>query len=139
METVALKTPIIKSAFELEAGDIFESYGERMAFVDFKMGGKSFVAQSINHPDKRYRVKVELGRKFTILGKATLPKVESELELLKTSPKGTLFVIKNRKTAELFSFESMTPSGKIKARNPLDNAIFTIDPNFPIKLVANIK
>lgn len=133
-------TPVKKDAFDLKEGDVLESHGEEMVFLNFKMGGRSFVAQSVRQPDKKYRVRVSFDSKFTVIGKAEIEKIASELDALRKSPIGTLFVIKGKRSAELFRLKGFGTSGKIKAENPMDPGVtWTIDPSFTIKLLSNLK
>jgi len=138
MKIVNLKTPITKTSLQLTEGDVVMSHGEKLVFLEFKMGLKSFVAQSVSNPDKKYKVRVVTGASYLISETAIIEKEVTEIDLLRKSPIGTLFVIKNRKSAECFKLKGFSPSGKIKAETPFGDS-FNIDPSFTVKLISNIK
>lgn len=136
--------PVEKDAINLVKGDVITNprIGDQI-FIEFKRGCRSYVTQSVSD-GKMYRTRVSYinnlgGNKVTVIGKAEFEKVASEIDKLRKSPKGTLFVINNRKTAELFRFKSFSPSGKIIAENPLNGNGFTIASSFTIKLVSSIE
>jgi hypothetical protein len=131
--------PVTKSAIALQKGEVFQRAGiGDQIFLEFKRGARSFVTQSVAFPDKKYRISHPFDMQVVVVGKAEFEKEVSEIEKLRKSPKGTLFVIANRKSAELFRLKGFSPSGKILAENPLNGNGFTIAPGFTVKLVSSI-
>jgi len=133
-----LAKPIQKDNFELNAGDVFKHPALGEMVYERHKSSKGMVAHTVAG-NKPYRIGTNFDQKWEVVGTAEILKDASDYNLLRKSPKGTLFVIQNRKSAELFRLIGFKASGKIEAENPLDGGKFSIDQSYTIKLISNIK
>lgn len=134
-----LPTAISKDVWDLKEGDVFNhpSLGQVMFQ---KMRVKRMSAYCFSD-GKSYSIRMGFGAKVTVIGTADLPKATNDYDLLRKSPKGTMFVIKTgaRDAAEMYILEGFTSSGKVQGRSPFTNGTVTIAKDFTFKLVSSIK
>jgi hypothetical protein len=138
--TVTLhKTSISKDAWEMKAGDVF-NHPELGQMMFQRMKVKRMSAYCFSD-GKSYGVHAGFDRKFIVIGTAEMPASKSEYELLRKSPKGTLFVIKTgtRDAAELYSLKGFTQSGKVEGVSPFTGGSVTITKDFTFLLVSSIQ
>jgi len=133
-----LATSISKESWQLTEGDVFNhpSLGQCM-FQKMKIKRMSVYCFS---DGKSWSTRPTSG-KYTVIATATLPASQNEYDLLRKSPKGTMFVIKtgSRDAAEMYLLEGFSPSGKVLGRSPFTNGTVSIAKDFTFKLVSSIK
>ncbi len=139
MEIKDLKASVTKNYIEIKKGDVFMHSGQRMAFVRWKQGMKSYVAKSEAGPTYGVRVPGWAGDlKFEVIGQEKLPKIKNDYANLEP---GDLFLIQSREggAAEIFKFVSYGQTGKVKATNPLSQGGWTLAKEFNYTKLSNLK
>lgn len=135
---VTLHQPISKEPWNMKAGDVFNhpTLGQMM-FQKMKIKRMSAYCFT---DGKSYGIRASFSN-YTVIGTAEMPASQSEYDLLRKAPKGTMFVIKTgaRDAAEMYLLEGFTASGKVNGRSPFTNGTVTLAKDFTFKLVSSIK
>ena len=138
MEIKDLKAPVTKNYRTIEKGDIFMHSGQKMSFVRWKQGMRSYVAKSESGPTYSIRVGTWAGDlEFKVIGQEKLAKIKNDYENLEP---GDLFLIQPRETgaAEIYKFVTYGQTGKVKATNPLNQGKWTLPKEFIYTKLTNL-